>query len=159
MVPVVQKRVAKLLLHQFVLVTNASTKDCPRDRLLADYRQIGSMGSRLSELNSAQMPAVSRTRRGAELTPDRSLVGCHKVETMVLFGLPYKLLHTARRVFAGSTREAFRVSRLRRKLLAVGGLISVSARRATLAINPRGGVIWTTFARPLRTLVPIAERA
>lgn len=156
---VVQERIDELFLHHFFLVTNASAKDWPADRLLADYRQRGTMEARLGELNSALMPALSCTQRGAEPTQDRSAVEFRNAATLVLFGLAYNLAHTARTVLAGSTREPFSLGRLRRRLLAVGGLITVSARRATLAINTRAAALWTAFVRALGRLVPIPARA
>jgi hypothetical protein len=156
---VVQERADELFLHHFFLVTNGTAKDWPADRLLADYRQRGTMETRLGELQSVLAPALSCTQRGAERSEDSSAVEFRNAATLVLFALAYNLAHTARSVLARSSREPFSLDRLRRRLLAVAGLITISARRATLAINTRVAALWAAFARALQKLVPRPARA
>jgi hypothetical protein len=149
-VVVVLERKDELFLHHFVLVTNASRKDWPAARLLADYRQRGTMEGRIGEMQSVLAPALSCTQRG----DDRSARDPREVEfrnaaTLVLFALAYNLAHSARIVHVRVNKQPCSLDRLRKKLLAVPALVVVSARRATLAVNSTVADLWARFLRTL----------
>lgn len=148
---VVQERKDELFLHHFVLVTNASKRDWPAERLLADYRQRGTMEGRIGELQSVIAPALSCALRGEDRsTRDTSVVEFRNAATLVLFALAHNLAHSTRLVFERASKNPCSIDRLRKKLLAVPAIVIVSARRATLALNGTAADAWTRFLRCLR---------
>lgn len=152
-VVVVMERKDELYLHHFVLVTNASRKDWPASRLLADYRQRGTMEGRIGEMQSVLAPALSCTQRGEDRsTRDPSEVEFRNAATLALFALAYNLAHSARLVHVRATKQPCALDRLRKKLLAVPALVVVSARRATLAVNSTVADLWARFLRTLAVL-------
>mgnify|MGYP001451800417 CR=1 FL=1 len=147
---VVLERKDDLFLHHFVLVTSASRKDWPAARLLADYRQRGTMEGRIGEMQSVLAPALSCTQRGEDRsTRDPSEVEFRNAATLALFALAYNLAHSARLVHVRATKQPCALDRLRKKLLAVPALVVVSARRATLAVNAKVADAWARFLRTL----------
>ena len=149
-VVVVMERKDELFLHHFVLVTNASRKDWPAARLLADYRQRGTMEGRIGEMQSVLAPALSCTQRGEDRSArDPREVEFRNAATLVLFALAYNLAHSARLVHVRVTKQPCSLDRLRKKLLAVPALVVVSARRATLAVNSTVADLWARFLRTL----------
>ena len=147
---VVQERKDELFLHHFVLVTNASRKDWPAARLLADYRQRGTMEGRIGEMQSVLSPALSCTQRGEDRsTRDPSDVEFRNAATLALFALAYNLAHSTRLVHVRATKNPCGIDQLRKKLLAVPALVIVSARRATLAVNAKVADAWARFLRTL----------
>lgn len=147
---VVMERKDELFLHHFVLVTNATRKDWPAARLLADYRQRGTMEGRIGELQSVLAPALSCTARGDDRTArDPREVELRNAATLALFALAYNLAHSARVIHVRATRQPIALDRLRKKLLAVPALVVVSARRATLAVNSTLAELWARFLRTL----------
>jgi hypothetical protein len=148
---VVMERKDELFLHHFVLVTNASKRDWPADRLLADYRQRGTMEGRIGELQSVLAPALSCTLRGEDrASRDAREVEFRNAATLALFALAHNLAHSTRLVYVRATKNPCAIDRLRKTLLAVPALVVVSARRATLAVNAAVADIWTRFLRCLR---------
>ena len=148
---VVQERKDELFLHHFVLVTNASKRDWPAERLLADYRQRGTMEGRIGELQSVIAPALSCALRGEDRSVrDASVVEFRNAATLVLFALAHNLAHSTRLVYERATKNPCSIDRLRKKLLAVPALVVVSARRATLALNAIAADAWTRFLKCLR---------
>jgi hypothetical protein len=148
---VVQERKDELFLHHFVLVTNASKRDWPAERLLDDYRQRGTMEGRIGELQSVIAPALSCALRGEDrASRDASVVEFRNAATLVLFALAHNLAHSTRRVFERANRNPCSIDRLRKILLAVPALVVVSARRATIALNAVAADTWTRFLRCLR---------
>lgn len=147
---VVIERKDELFLHHFVLVTNASRKDWPAARLLADYRQRGTMEARLGEMQSVLTPALSCTPRADDRASRDPLAAERRnAATLLLFALAYNLAHSTRVIHARATKQPCALDRLRKQLLAVPALILVSARRATFALN--AGIV-DCWARFLRTL-------
>ncbi|MGE3175266.1 MAG: IS1380 family transposase [Planctomycetota bacterium] len=147
---VVLERKDDLFLHHFVLVTSASRKDWPAARLLADYRQRGTMEGRIGEMQSVLAPALSCTQRGEDRsTRDPSEVEFRNAATLALFALAYNLAHSARLVHVRATKQPCALDRLRKRLLAVPALVVVSARRATLAVNAKVADAWARFLRTL----------
>lgn len=148
---VVMERKDELFLHHFVLVTNASKRDWPAERLLADYRQRGTMEGRIGELQSVLAPALSCTLRGEDrASRDAREVEFRNAATLVLFALAHNLAHSARLVYVRATKNPCAIDRLRKKLLAVPALVVVSARRVTLAVNAAVADAWTRFLKCLR---------
>lgn len=145
---VVIERKDELFLHHFVLVTNASRKDWPAARLVADYRQRGTMEARLGEMQSVLAPALSCTLRGEDRCEPR-VAERRNAATLVLFALAYNLAHSTRLIHARAAKQPCALDRLRKKLLAVPALVVVSARRATLVV---ASIVANEWARFLRTL-------
>jgi len=152
---VVLERKDDLFLHHFVLATSASRKDWPAARLLADYRQRGTMEGRIGEMQSVLAPALSCTQRGEDRsTRDPSEVEFRNAATLALFALAYNLAHSVRLVHVRATKQPCALDRLRKKLLAVPALVVVSARRATLAVNAKVADAWARFLRTLAVPKP-----
>ena len=150
---VVMERKDELFLHHFVLVTNASRKNWPAARLLADYRQRGTMEARLGEMQSVLAPALSCTLRGEDRsTRDPRVAERRNAATLALFALAYNLAHSTRLIHARAAKQPAALDRLRKQLLAVPALVIVSARRATLALNAAVADSWARFLRTLALL-------
>lgn len=150
---VVQERKDELYLHHFVLITNASKQSWSAEKLLADYRQRGTMEGHLGELKSVMAPALSCALRGENRNDGKAGdPEFRNAATMLLFALAYNLAHTARLVHARATRNPCALAQLRKKLLAVPALLVVSARRATLAVNSAIAAAWAKFLAVLQSV-------
>ena len=154
-VVVVQERKDDLFLHHFVLITNASKDAWPAEKLVEDYRQRGTMEGRIGELQSVLMPALSCTqRRDDRATRDASEVEFRNAATLALFAMAYNLAHSARLVFVRANKNPCALDRLRKLLLRVPALVTISARRATLAVNANVAELWARFLGALGVHLP-----
>lgn len=159
---VVQEREGELFLHHFWLVTNASADQWPAEKLLADYRQRGTMEGHIGELSSVLGLALSCRKRSQESTDDDAAKR-RNAATFFLYAHAYNLAHGARRILAresfASSGAALHLGRMRKILLRVAGLVTRSARRAVIAINRRAADYWLAFCRGLARLVHVPPRA
>jgi hypothetical protein len=154
---VVQERKGELYLHHFVLINTASKQSLSAEKLLADYRQRGTMEGHMGELKSVMAPALSCALRGENRNGGKAGdPEFRNAATMLLFALAYNLAHTARLVHVRATRNPCALAQLRKNLLTVPPFLVVSARRVTLAVNSAIAAAW---ARSLAVLHSVPRAA
>lgn len=155
---------AELFLDYFFLITDWTPQQKSGEKMLAFYRERGTMEGHLGEFSSVLAPALScssrpkshiRGRPPQETTPPRDAEKANAA-TFLLYGLAYNLANAARCILS---REAPRPNgsgwglvSLRECLLMVAARVLVSARRATVVVQDHVADLWRVFWRGLDRL-------
>lgn len=159
---VIQQRPGELFPHHFWLLTSWTEEQIGAADLLALYRRRGIAESLMGEWMSTLSPALSSTRRPKshyrEKAPKTTTgsgdpFAANEV-ILLLSGLAYQLLHTARTLVEEATQSGWSLKRVHERVLKVAARVVVHARRATFVIASMSAELWDLAWRWLGRLSP-----
>ena len=143
--------------NYFFVLTNWTIEQMSGFDLLDFYRKRGTMERWIGEFKDVFEPALScasRRRENSALEDGRDDFACNEA-TLLLYGLAYNLLNTARRLMEEATDEGWSLRRFREQVLKTAMHFTLHARRVWAWLAGSAVEYWRLLGFQINHLHPI----